>query len=254
MAQRIALHYVSGSSLLHRWDGRCKFLSLLVITISLFQANVLALGVDTGILVVGLFLSGLPLSRILRDLWLWAVFIFVIFIFQIFFTPGPKLVPSLPVPLSQDGLYLAATTCWRLALMLGFAILFMAVTRPRELQETVLWLLSPLPFLPGRRIGLMVSLTLRFFAFLLDQLDEVLLANKARLGERSRNPFRRAKFLSLPLLRRSFIHAEDVTLALFARGYREDVPCTLTRVPLPHWVPLLLLMGVFVWLWVWKTG
>jgi energy-coupling factor transporter transmembrane protein EcfT len=92
----------------------------------------------------------------------------------------------------------------------------------------------------------MVSLTLRFFSIILDQAEEVRLAHKARLGDQNRNPFRKAKFLALPLLRRSFCRAEDVTLAIAARGYRDDLPLQLPKLPLLHLVPLLFLLGSFV--------
>jgi energy-coupling factor transporter transmembrane protein EcfT len=91
----------------------------------------------------------------------------------------------------------------------------------------------------------MVSLTLHFFTIILDQAEEVNLAHKARLGDRNRNPFRRAKFLALPLLRRSFSRAEDVTLALAARGFRDDLPLQLPKLPFSHLVPLLILLVCF---------
>jgi energy-coupling factor transporter transmembrane protein EcfT len=95
----------------------------------------------------------------------------------------------------------------------------------------------------------MVSLTLRFFSIILDQADEVRQAHKARLGDQNKNPFRRAKFLALPLLRRSFSRAEEVTLALVARGYRDDLPLQLPKLPLSHLIPLFLLLGSFIVIW-----
>jgi energy-coupling factor transporter transmembrane protein EcfT len=92
----------------------------------------------------------------------------------------------------------------------------------------------------------MVSLTLRFFTTILDQFEEVRLAYKARLGDQIRNPFRRAKFLTLPLLRRSFSRAEDVTLALAARGYRDDLPIQLPKLRFSHLTPLFILLGFLV--------
>jgi biotin transport system permease protein len=92
----------------------------------------------------------------------------------------------------------------------------------------------------------MVSLTLRFFSIILDQAEEVRLAHKARLGDLIKNPVRRAKFLALPLVRRSFSHAEEVTLALAARGFRDDSPLQASELPLSHWIPLFLLLGSLV--------
>lgn len=243
MAQRIALHYFPGNSPLHRWDARCKFFGLLTITATLLQSKIPWLIVDSGILFGVLILSQLPLRQFLRDVRTWAIFLLILFLFQAFFAPGPRLSAFPWLPVSIDGLRLGSLTCWRIGLILGYAILFTAVTRPRELRDTLIWLLKPIPFLPERRIGLMVSLTLRFFSLILDQAEEVRLAHKARLGDENKNPFRKAKFLALPLLRRSFSRAEDVTIALATRGFRDDLPLHLPKMPFSHLIPLLAFIG-----------
>jgi biotin transport system permease protein len=243
---RIAFHYFPGNSLLHRWDARCKFFGLLMITATLLQSKIVWLTFDSILLIGLLILSRLPFRQFFRDFWIWAIFLFALLLFQAFFTPGSRL-PAFPwLPASKEGLILGGITVWRLGLILSFSILFTAMTRPRELQDALIWLLKPVPFLPERRIGLMVSLTLRFFSIILDQADEVRLAHKARLGDQNKNPFRRAKFLALPLLRRSFSRAEDVTLALAARGFRDDLPLQLPKLPFSHLIPLFILLGFFV--------
>lgn len=247
---RIALHYFPGNSLLHRWDARCKFFGLLMITATLLQSKITWLAFDSILLIGLLVLSRLPLRQFFRDFWIWAIFLFILFLFQAFFTPGSRL-PAFPwLPVSLEGIYLGSFTCWRLGLILGYAVLFTAITRPREIQDTLIWILKPIPFLPERRIGLMVSLTIRFFSIILDQAEEVRLAHKARLGDQNKNPFRRAKFLALPLLRRSFSQVEDVTLALAARGFRDDLPLHLPKMQLSHLIPLLIIPGYSLVLWL----
>jgi biotin transport system permease protein len=243
---RIALHYFPGNSALHRWDARCKFFGLLMITATLLQSKNPWLIFDSILLFGLLILSRLPLRQFFRDSWIWVILLFALFLFQSFFTPGHRisLLPWLPV--SQEGLRSGGFTSWRLGLILGYGVLFTAITRPREIQDALIWLLKPVPFLPERRIGLMVSLTVRFFSIILDQAEEVLLAHKARLGDQNKNPFRRAKCLALPLLRRSFSRAEDVTLALASRGYRDDLPLRLPKLPFSHLIPLFFLLGFLV--------
>ena len=198
-------------------------------------------------MLIGLFiLSRFPLKQFLREFRFWVIFLFILFLFQILFTQGIRLslLPWLPV--SKEGLVLGGITVWRLGLILCYATLFTAVTRPKELQEAITWFIKPVPFLSERRIGLMVSLTIRFFSIILDEAEEVRLAHNARMGDREKNPFRRAKSLGLPLLRRSFSRAEEVTLALAARGYRDDLPVHLPKLPLFHLIPLFLLLAFFV--------
>jgi biotin transport system permease protein len=240
---RIALHYFPGNSPLHRWDARCKFFGLLIVTATLIQSKITWLTFDTILLIGVLIISRLPLRQFFRDLWIWVIFLFILFLFQAFFTPGSRLSAYPWLPVNLEGIYLGGFTCWRLGLILGYAVLFTALTRPREIQDTLIWFLKPIPFLPERRIGLMVSLTLRFFSIILDEAEEIRLAHKARLGDQNKNPFRRAKFLALPLLRRSFSRAEDVTLALAARGFRDDLPFHLPKLPLSHLIPLFVLIG-----------
>ena len=248
MAQRIVFRYFPADSLLHRWDARCKFLGLLTITATLIQTKIEWLILDGVLFLLLLTLSRIPLRPFLRDLRSWMILLFVLFLFQVFFTPGSSLTGIRWIPISGEGLRLGGLASFRWAVLLCYAILFTAVTRPRELQDAVVWFLKPIPFIPARRIGLMVSLTLRFFSLILNQAEEVQFAHKARLGDRPRNPLRKAKSLALPILRRSFSRAEDVTLALVARGYRDDVPLRLPPLPLIQIVPALFLLVLFLML------
>jgi len=250
MAQRIVLHYSPGNSFLHRWDGRCKFFGLLMVTASLLFTHLPWLVLNSALLFGLLIFSRLPLGPFFRDARTWLIFLLLLFLFQVCFTPGPRLLVLPWIPVSKDGFYVGAFTFWRLGLMLGYAVLFTAVTRPRELQDAVVWLLKPIPILPGRRIGLMVALTFRFFSLVLDEAEEVRLANRARFADRNKSPFRKAKALILPILHRSFSRAEDVTLALAARGYREDIPLMLAKLRYAHLIPLAVYLGsLFVTGW-----
>jgi energy-coupling factor transporter transmembrane protein EcfT len=220
-----------------------------MITATLIQTRISWFIFDS-ILLVGLFfLSQFPFKQLLRELRFWTIFLFILFLFQSFFTPGLRLYSFPWLPVSKEGLLLGGLTCWRLGLILGYAVLFTAVTRPRELRDALIWILKPVPFLPERRIGLMVSLTLRFFSRTLDQVEEVSLARQARLGDQNKNPIRKAKSLALPILRRSILEAEEVTFALAARGYREDLPIHLSKIPIYHLMPLFLMAGVLLMFW-----
>ncbi len=220
-----------------------------MITATLIPTKSAWLIFDSMLLLSLFFLSRLPLNRFLQELRFWAIFLVILFLVQSLWVPGNRLAPFPWLPISEEGLLLGGLTCWRLALILGYALLFTAVTRPRELRDSLIWLLKPIPLLPERRIGWMASLALRFFSRALDQVEEVSSANRARLGDQKKNPIRKAKFLALPILRRSILEAEEVAFALAARGYREDLPLQLPGLPLSHLLPLFFLSGL-----IWAIG
>jgi hypothetical protein len=147
LAQRLALHYFPGDSSLHRWDARCKFFGLLMITATLLSSKFAWLTFDSILLFGLLILSRLPLRQFFRDFRIWAIFLIALFLFQVFFTPGPRVFTFSWLPISQDGLRLGIFTCWRLSLIFGYSVLFTAITRPREIQNTLIWILKPVPFL-----------------------------------------------------------------------------------------------------------
>jgi biotin transport system permease protein len=245
MAYRLVFHYFPGDSRLHRWDTRCKFIGLALATFGLLHMEAKALVLFSLLLAVGVASSHLPLRAVVHDLKAWALFLLFIFVVQAlsFSEPQETLAPWFPV--SNAGCQAAALTCWRLGLILGYGVLFTFVTRPRDLQDALIWFLKPFPFLPAQRIALMVTLTLRLIPLIMDQLEEVSLASKSRLGNRRKSLLHRAKFLVLPLFQRSFIRTDELALALAARGYREDRTVHLQPIPLAH-VLVLILVGLSV--------
>ncbi len=89
----------------------------------------------------------------------------------------------------------------------------------------------------------MVSLTLRFFSHILDQVEEVKAAYQARFGDRNPNPIRKAKYIVLPILRHSILEVEEVNFALAAGGYQDNLPSRLSIIPPLHLIPIFLVAG-----------
>ena len=236
MARSIMLHYLPGSSFLHKWDTRCKFVALMIVTISLLHMREPALILFSCLFLAAFSVARLPWKPLLLSTKPWLLFLVVIFVAQVLSQQGS--------PWTLEAVKTASIVCWRLALMLAYAILFTSVTKPREMQDAIAWFLNPVPFLPARRIAMMVSLTVKFLPLILDQFDEVQLALKSRKGKPSRTSLGRLKFLFLPLFRRFFIRSDEIAFALAARGYREDLPVILPRIPLLHMLALVMLAAI----------
>jgi biotin transport system permease protein len=246
MARGVAFRYMPGNSFLHRWDARCKLVGLCSITYSLVNGVGPALGLFSGILLGVVGASSLPWRSLLRDLRGWAVLMTVVFVVQGLDTGGDGARLAFWLPASRASLDAAVLSVWRLALILAYSALFSLVTRARDMQDALLWFMRPLPFLPARRIALMMGLVVRFLPMTLDALEEVKLANRSRLGDQVRNPLKRIRQLVIPVLRRALIRADEIAVALPARGYREDLQPVIPPIPVLHVAPLtaLLAMGL----------
>lgn len=245
---RIAFHYIPKDTFIHRWDARCKFFGFLFITASLIQIKISLFLFHSILLFLLFFLSRSPVRSIARELKFWVMFLFMLFIFHSLFTPGVPIYFNPYLPIKKEGLLSGSLTCWRLGLILGYAVLFTSVTRPQELRDTIAWILKPFPSIPNRRIGLMVSMAWKFFYRFLDHKEEVSLAHQARLGNLNRNPIKKIKSLLLPLLRKALIEVEEVTFALAVRGYHDDLPISLPQVPISHWIPIFCLLFFIIFI------
>jgi energy-coupling factor transporter transmembrane protein EcfT len=245
MAYRLAFHYLPGDSVLHRWDARCKFLGLALVTFSLLHMNEMTLILLSVFLAAALASCHLPLRAIARDLKAWSLFLLFLFLLQALDYPDPDGALPLWLPATPAGIYAAALTCWRLGLILCYGVLFTLVTKPRDLQDALIWFFKPFPFLPAQRIALMVTLTLRLLPLIMDQLEDVSLASRSRLGNQRKGLLLKARFLVLPLFRRSLIRADELALALAARGYNENRSIFLPQIPPRHFLGLVL-VALFV--------
>lgn len=239
MAVRLALHYIPRPTVVHRWDPRTKLLGVLCITSVLLFAKAPFFGAAT----LGFFalstLARLPWNLTAQTVRAWAPFLAIVFLIQApewnaLLHRSAKLAEILPA----DAVKAAALTLWRLMLMILWAVLFTATTKIAEVQHAVFWMLHRVPGISARRVAVMAGLSVRLFTTLLDDLEDIRRAHRARWGSLIKNPVRRIKTVILPLIHKALERAEFTALALAARGYRDDVP-----VHVPPW-PRKEMLGV----------
>lgn len=245
------LHYVPSNSALHHWECRCKLFAILIVSVSLIHMKTPWLALFSLLLAAAFALARLPLRPLLRDFrhWLWLLLI-VFGAHALFRQEALSAAQPTSVVISQANTLAAAVVCWRLALIILCGILFTSVTRPREMQDALAWLLSFVPYVPARRVATMLSLTIRFFPLLLDQSEEIRTAMKARCGKQSMKSFGGARHFTLALFRQSLLRCDEIACALAARGYREDLPIRLVR-PKPLDYAALAVVMVAALLSVW---
>jgi len=218
--------YNFSNSLLNKMDARVKILLIFSIVIFLFFVKTIS-----GYLILLLFsifliiLSKTKLSRVLRSLK--PIFFLLLFtvIFQLFFTPGRVIYSFSIFKVTEEGLYLALYIAVRLTLLSFFTFVLTATTSNIELTDGFESVISPLKVfrIPTEEIALMISIAMRFVPVLFEETDRIMKAQMSRgVLFNKGNLIQRAKSflpLLLPLLLNAFNRADELAIAMEARGF-----------------------------------
>ncbi|KQL47146.1 cobalt ABC transporter permease [Brevibacillus choshinensis] len=232
MLQNIAIgQYVPGQSFLHRADPRSKLLFIILFATLVFLANnMVTYSVLIAFTLFTALLSRLSLSYILKSLKpVWILILFTV-VLHIFITKGGTVYYQWgSFTIEQEGVRQAIFISLRLGLLVLISSLLTLTTSPIDLTEGLERLLGPFGKIgvPVHEIALMMSIALRFIPTLMEETDKIIKAQSARGADfSSGNLVRRAKNLvpiAIPLFISAFRRAEELALAMEARGYRGGV-------------------------------
>ncbi|MBI4495748.1 MAG: energy-coupling factor transporter transmembrane protein EcfT [Deltaproteobacteria bacterium] len=220
--------FLPGTSLLHRLDPRTKFIALILLMGMAFLIRSLwALALLAGLSGVVLLLSGLPPGYVLRGMrpFLWIILLTAVI--HLATTPGSSL-PFFPlgfVDLTVTGAEKGLLSAGQLFLALFLSSLFTLTTSPLQLAHGLEKLISPLRRfrVPVEDFSLMTMLAVKFIPILLGEANRIIKAQSARgVDFESGNFIRRARNLVpilTPLFHSVFNRAEELAMAMLARGY-----------------------------------
>ncbi len=218
--------YYPGHSIIHKLDPRVKLLGTLVFIVSLFAfGSVSSYIAATAALGIVIALSGVPLSYIMRGLK--AIFILMVItaLFNLFLTPGTEIVRFWKLKITAEGLRMTIHMIFRLTYLIAGSSIMTLTTTPNQLTdglETGLKALNRI-HVPVHEIAMIMSIALRFIPILMDETDRIMRAQEARGADfTSGGIIRRAKALVpllVPLFVSAFRRANDLALAMEARGY-----------------------------------
>lgn len=219
--------YLPGDSLLHRLDPRTKFISLLLLMILAFSSRTLAgLAALGGFTCLVLLLARLPWAFVFRGVRPFAWVLAATAVLHFFLTPGPPLPSPLGVlPITWTGLEKGILIALQLFLALFLSSLMTLTTSPLKLAHGLEKLLMPLRRLrvPVEDFSMMIMLAIRFIPLLLGEMERILKAQSARgVDFETGGFFRRARNLVpllVPLFHSVFKRADDLAVAMLARGY-----------------------------------
>lgn len=233
--------YIPGQSFIHRMDPRAKLLLSFYFIGIIFLAN----NWQSYLLLAGLTLSGVLLSKIhfgffirgLRPL-LWLILFTVAL--QILFTQGGKTYWEWSIfSISEFGVVNGSFIFCRFVLIVFMSTLLTLTTPPLHLSDAIEYLLRPLRVIrfPAHEVALMLSIALRFVPTLMDETEKIMNAQRARgvdFGEGNLLQKMQAVVpLLIPLFVSSFNRAEELAIAMEARGYQGGEGRTKYR--MLHW-------------------
>jgi energy-coupling factor transport system permease protein len=220
--------YLPGDSVVHRLDSRIKLLVLIVTIVAILLVNSL---VGYGIMLVFLFITILlarisfttALSSVTNLYW----FFLIIFLMNTFFYSQENTWVSFwiftPSPI---GLMQGIDVVLRVGLVLIISNVITSATAPIEITNALEYIISPLRYIriPAEQIAMILSIAIQFIPTLYEEIDMIRKAQMAR-GARFDSPKLIEKAtailpLVVPIFFAAFKRADELSIAMEARGYR----------------------------------
>ena len=232
---RIAIgQYYPAGSPIHNLDPRLKLIcSFSFIVMLFFITSALGYAVAACFIAMCVKVSTVPFRFILRSLR--AIFILLLFTVSLnmFFMPGYDLVFRLGfITIYMEGIVRAAMMGARLVLLIFSSSILTLTTPPIELTGAIEFVLTPLKKIrvPAAEIAMMMTIALRFIPTLVEEMDKIMKAQKARGADfETGGIIKKAKSLIpllIPLFISAFRRADELAMAMEARCYRPDAPRT----------------------------
>lgn len=219
--------YYPADSVLHRLDPRTKLVGTMVFIISLFLFRSFPCYLLAALFLAAVIrISRVPFRFMVKGLKAILVLLMITVVFNLFLTPGREIFHIWKLKVTYEGLLQAVFMAIRLTfLIIGSSVLTLTTT-PNNLTDG---LEKGLGFLnrvhvPVHEVAMMMSIALRFIPILLEETDKIMKAQQARGADfETGGLVQRAKNLVpllVPLFISAFRRANDLAMAMEARGYR----------------------------------
>ncbi len=221
--------YIYKDSVVHKLDPRTKILASMFFMFGIFLINNISEYIFVLILsALTIIMSQIPVMKILKGLKPILPLMMITVIMNMFFTQGTVIFSWAFINITREGIYLAGFMGIRIFFLIIFTSLLTLTTSPITLTNGIEGLLTPLKRfkVPSHEIAMMMSIALRFIPTLIDETDKIMKAQKARGADfESGNIIKRTKSLVpilIPLFISAFTRADELAMAMEARGYRGD--------------------------------
>ncbi|MGM9924214.1 MAG: energy-coupling factor transporter transmembrane component T family protein [Bacillus sp. (in: firmicutes)] len=220
--------YIPADSVLHRMDPRSKLtLVFLFVCIVFLANNTITYGILGFYTLALVILSKIPIRFLLNGLKPIILLILFTFLLHVFFTrEGEELISWGWLTIYKGGVQQGIYISLRFLYLILVTTLLTLSTTPISLTDGLEQLLGPFKKvkLPVHELALMMSISLRFIPTLMQETGKIMKAQAARGVDFSTGPIKERISaivpLLVPLFVSSFKRAEELAIAMEARGYR----------------------------------
>lgn len=229
--------YLPIDSVFHRLDPRTKIIVVFLFVLVIFLANsLLAYGISLFFVAIFVMLSNVPMKYILKGLKPILFLIILTFFLHVFMTKQGEILWSFwGLNVYSGGIEQGCFIALRFLLLVSMTTLLTLTTSPIAMTDGIEMLFGPLNRVkvPVHEIALMLSISLRFIPTLLEETDKIMKAQTSRGVDFTSGPLKsKVKSyvpLLIPLFVSAFKRAEDLAVAMEARGYRGGIGRTKYR-------------------------
>ncbi|GAA0597191.1 energy-coupling factor transporter transmembrane protein EcfT [Virgibacillus siamensis] len=220
--------YVPGQSLVHKLDPRTKITIIFFFVFIVFFANSFwSYGLLTLFALASTFTTRIPLRFIVKGLTpIWFLIVFTFILHLIVTKQGEVLFEVFSFEIYTGALIQGFAISMRFFLLILVTSLLTLTTTPIEITDAIEEMLHPLKKIrfPVHELALMMSISLRFIPTLLQETDKISKAQASRgVDFRTGTIKERVKAvvpLLVPLFVSAFKRAEELAMAMEARGYQ----------------------------------
>ncbi len=223
--------YYKGNSVLHKCDPRTKLVLTIAFVVVIFLCkNFLSLALMALLTVVSMFVSRVPIKMFLKSMKPILPLILLTAVLNIFYNTGEEVLFSFwKITITYKAVFTAIFIAIRIFCLIIVSSLLTYTTTPTMLTDGIEKLLKPLDFVLKpfnfrvHTLAMMMTLALRFIPTLIEEIDKIMNAQKARGADlESGSIMQRAKALIpiiIPLFVSSFRRAYELAFAMDCRCY-----------------------------------
>ena len=221
--------YFPADSVVHRLDPRFKIIMTFVLIVAIFICkNIPSLLLMVLVTFALILISKVPMKMVMKSIKPLAIIIVFTAILNIFYIRGGTVLFEWKfIHITTKGLYTALFMAVRVIILVIISSLLTYTTTPTMLTDAIESLLSPLKVFkfPVHTLTMMMTLALRFIPVLIDEIDRITNAQKARGADFETGGFiQKAKAMIpiiVPLFVSSVKHAYELADAMDCRCYTD---------------------------------